>query len=87
MIRPKREDFKPQYRRGEAELCSATNQYSLAQDRYIDFLEGIHKMFKSYGTKDTGPIIFINEDKLTKDFIEQIRNYLNSIEKKTRKKK
>lgn len=38
--------------------------------------------FKKYGTKTDGAIFYIDEDKLNKDHINQIRNYLNSREKK-----
>jgi hypothetical protein len=38
--------------------------------------------FKEYGTKTDGAIFYIDENKLNKEHIIQIRNYLNNIEKK-----
>jgi len=39
MERPKKENFKVEFNKGETELCSVTKQYSRAQDEYIDYLE------------------------------------------------
>jgi hypothetical protein len=41
--------------------------------------------FHVYGTPIDGPILYINEEKLTKPIIEQIRNYLNHKEKSIKK--
>jgi len=41
---------------------------------------------KEFGNKLHGVIIQVNEDKLTIDYINQIRNYLNAREKKLRQK-
>lgn len=38
MERPNREDFKPEYSKGFAEVASAIKQYSKKQDEYIDYL-------------------------------------------------
>lgn len=43
--------------------------------------------FKKYGTKTDGAIFYIDEDKLTQDRINQIRNYLNSREKELKARK
>lgn len=37
--------------------------------------------FKNYGTKNDGSIFYIDESKLSQDHINQIRNYLNNMEK------
>jgi hypothetical protein len=41
--------------------------------------------FHVYGTPIDGRILYINEEKLTKPIIEQIRNYLNHKEKSIKK--
>ena len=43
--------------------------------------------FTEYGTKTDGAIFYIDEDKLNRDHIRQIRNYLNNREKKLKGRK
>ena len=43
--------------------------------------------FVKFGTKKDGVILKVNEAKLTLEFINQIRNYLNAKEKELKKKK
>lgn len=39
MNRPKKENIKVKYINGVAEMCSIVKQYSIEQDKYIDYLE------------------------------------------------
>jgi hypothetical protein len=58
------------------------------KDWYISWLEQFRfESITAYGTKEDGGIFYIDEDKLTLDHIEQIRNYLTTMETKLRKKK
>lgn len=40
---------------------------------------------KNFGTPEDGTVISVNEEKLTLDYIRQIRNYLNAKEKELKK--
>ena len=42
---------------------------------------------KNFGTKEAGTILMVDEEKLTLDFINQIRNYLTAKEKEIKKNK
>lgn len=42
---------------------------------------------KEFGTKKSGVILLVDEEKLTLDLIGQIRNYLTFQEKKLKKNK
>lgn len=41
-----------------------------------------NKKIKEFGTKDSGVVLTVDEGKMTKDFIKQVRNYLTALEKK-----
>jgi len=50
-------------------------------------METLGTEMKGFGTKKDGIIISVNEEKLTLEYINQIRNYLNVKEKELQKKK
>jgi hypothetical protein len=43
--------------------------------------------FKNYGTPEAGTIILVDEEKITQEVIQQLRNYLDSQEKKLKVRK
>lgn len=79
MKRPKTEDFKVKYNRGDAELCSLTKQYSKAQDEYIDYLKRAIKERLIEKQKQLEEVREIKNNKVFKNSDSEIQKIENQL--------